>query len=197
VDNTRIGVFVFNGAEELDFIGPWEVLASWARNHPDDGIEIFTVAQSQGPITCAKGLRVLADHTWETSPQIDVLIYPGGKGTRAQIGDRTIGDWLDKTAAQAQIMASVCTGALVFADNGLLDNMAATTHWESLDHLAELGEGIEVRPQDRFVDNGSVITAAGVSAGIDMALHLVARLASVERARQVRRYIQYDPQPPV
>ena len=197
MNTTRIGVFIFDGAEELDFAGPWEVLASWALNHPEDGVEIFTVAQSEGPVACAKGMRVLADYTWENAPQIDVLIYPGGKGTRPQVGDQAISEWLTKTASSAQIMASVCTGALVFAANGMLDNMAATTHWGNLDQLAELGDGIEVRPHDRFVDNDFVITAAGVSAGIDMALHLVARLASVERAKQVRHYIQYDPEPPV
>ena len=95
------------------------------------------------------------------------------------------------------MLTSVCTGSLVYADAGLLDDGPATTHWGSLDLLAELGTGIEVRPEDRFVDRGSVITAAGVSAGIDMALHLVARLHSPERAREVRRYIQYDPDPPV
>lgn len=94
-------------------------------------------------------------------------------------------------------MTSVCTGSLVYADVGLLDGRAATTHWGSLDHLAGLGTDIEVRPDDRFVDTGNVITAAGVSAGIDMALHLVARLHSVERAREVRRYVQYDPEPPI
>jgi transcriptional regulator GlxA family with amidase domain len=91
----------------------------------------------------------------------------------------------------------VCTGSLVYADAGLLDGRPATTHWASLDHLAALGTGIMVRPDDRFVDSGEVVTASGVSAGIDMALHLVRRLHSEERARQVRRYIQYDPAPPV
>jgi transcriptional regulator GlxA family with amidase domain len=94
-------------------------------------------------------------------------------------------------------MTSVCTGSLVFADAGLLDGLPATTHWDSLDHLASLGKDLEVRAAERFVDAGDVITASGVSAGIDMALHLVARLHSIERARQVRRAIQYDPQPPV
>ena len=94
-------------------------------------------------------------------------------------------------------MTSVCTGSLVYADAGLLNGRPATTHWGSLDRLGELGDGVEVRPDDRFVDDGEVITAAGVSAGIDMALHLISRLASVERAREVRRYIQYDPEPPV
>jgi transcriptional regulator GlxA family with amidase domain len=100
-------------------------------------------------------------------------------------------------AAAGTLMTSVCTGALVFADAGLLDGRAATTHWGSLELLGTLGERIEVRPDERFVDAGEIITAAGVSAGIDMALHLVARLHSRERAAEVRRYIQYDPQPPV
>jgi transcriptional regulator GlxA family with amidase domain len=95
------------------------------------------------------------------------------------------------------LMTSVCTGALVFAAAGLLRDRPATTWWGSLDTLAELDPTIEVRPGDRFVDSGEIVTAAGVSAGIDMALHLVARLHSVERAREVRRYIQYDPEPPV
>jgi transcriptional regulator GlxA family with amidase domain len=94
-------------------------------------------------------------------------------------------------------MTSVCTGSLVYASAGLLDGRPATTWWGAVDRLAELGDGIEVRPDARFVDSGEVVTAAGVSAGIDMALHLVARLHSTERARQVRRYIQYDPEPPV
>jgi transcriptional regulator GlxA family with amidase domain len=94
------------------------------------------------------------------------------------------------------LMTSVCTGALVFADAGLLDGLPATTYWSAFDELLPLGRDIEPRPDDRFVDAGPIITAAGVSAGIDMALHLVGRLASPERARDVRRYIQYDPQPP-
>ena len=106
-------------------------------------------------------------------------------------------DWIRGLAAKARLMTSVCTGSLVYAAAGLLDGKPATTHWGSLELLPTLGKEIEVRPDDRFVDTGQVITAAGVSAGIDMALHLVARLHSPERAREVRRYIQYDPEPPV
>lgn len=93
-------------------------------------------------------------------------------------------------------MTSVCTGSLVYADVGLLDGRPATTHWDNLEDLAKLGDNIKVRPDDRFVDDGNLVTAAGVSAGIDMAFHIIGRLHSPERARQVRRYIQYDPQPP-
>ncbi|MGH2700650.1 MAG: DJ-1/PfpI family protein [Actinomycetota bacterium] len=194
---TRIGVFIFDGAEELDWVGPWEVLSAWAQQHPDDDVEVFTVARETEAITCAKGLRAVPDFSWETAPPIDVLVYPGGSGTRPQLSDDVILGWVRKTAETAELMTSVCTGALVYAAAGLLDSRPATTHWGSLDRLAELGSGIEVRPDDRFVDDGTIITAAGVSAGIDMALHLVARLHSTERARQVRRYIQYDPAPPV
>ena len=193
----RIGIALFEGAEELDWAGPWEVLAAWARQWPDDGIEVFTLAREDGPVTCAKGLRVLPDRTWATAGRLDVLVYPGGMGTRRELADEDVLAWLRGLAAGETLMTSVCTGSLVYASAGLLDGRPATTYWSQLDYLGELGEGIEVRPHDRFVDAGEVVTAAGVSAGIDMALHLVARLHSVERARDVRRYIQYDPEPPV
>ena len=192
-----IGIALFPEVEELDWAGPWEVLAYWARTFPDDGVSVFTVARDEGPITCSKGLRVLADHTWETAPPIDVLVYPGGRGTRRQVGDQEVLGWIRSIADRGALVTSVCTGSLVLASAGLLDGRPATTYWDCLDELAGLGRDIEVRPDDRFVDSGDVITSAGVSAGIDMALHLVARLHSVERARQVRRGIQYDPQPPV
>jgi transcriptional regulator GlxA family with amidase domain len=194
---TRIGISLFPGAEELDWAGPWEVLSFWALTWPDDDVEVFTVAQAPGEIRCAKGLRVLPDHTWDTAPPIDVLVYPGGQGTRPQLGDETVRAWLHKVAESASLMTSVCTGSLVFADAGLLKNRPATTYWSMLDALVGIDDTIEPRPDSRFVDDGDVITAAGVSAGIDMALHLVTRLHSVERAREVRRGIQYDPEPPV
>jgi len=193
---TRIAVFVFEGAEELDFVGPWEVLTVWAKSFDDD-VEVFTVAPTSEPVTCAKGLRVIPDHSLDTAPEFDVLVYPGGEGNRAHIGDEQIRKWLRASAERGALMTSVCTGSLVYADAGLLDGRSATTHWMWTEVLGNLGTDIDVRPNDRFVDAGDVITAAGVSAGIDMALHLVARLASPERAREVKKYIQYDPAPPV
>jgi len=193
----RIAIVLFDGAEELDFAGPWEVLAAWSKMWPDDGVEIYTVADSLEPITCAKGLRVLADHTWEDAPAPDVVLWPGGMGTRPQLGDERVRERIRSLAASGALMTSVCTGALVYGDGGLLDGRPATTYWGSLDLLAMLGTDIRVDRESRFVDDGDVITAAGVSAGIDMALHLVRRLHSEERAREVRRYIQYDPEPPV
>jgi len=194
---TRIAVALFDGAEELDFAGPWEVLAAWATQWPDDGVEVVTVARVDGPVTCAKGMRVLPDHTWDTAPEIDVLVYPGGVGTRRDLADPEVLERLRGLRESVPLMTSVCTGSLVYAAAGLLRDRPATTWWGALDRLAELDPTIELRPDDRFVDSGEVVTAAGVSAGIDMALHLVARLHSVGRAREVRRYIQYDPEPPV
>ena len=195
VAGVRIAVAVFEGAEELDFVGPWEVLGAWRYLHPDE-VEIFLVADTTEPVTCAKGMRVLPDRTWDDAGEVDVLLYPGGRGTRAQLGNEAIRTRLRALKESGTLMTSVCTGALVYADVGLLDGRPATTYHSAFGELLPLGSGIEPRPDDRFVDDGDVVTAAGVSAGIDMALHLVGRLASPDRAREVRRYIQYDPEPP-
>jgi transcriptional regulator GlxA family with amidase domain len=191
----RIAIAVFEGAEELDFVGPWEVLAAWRYLYSDE-VDVFLVADTLDPVTCAKGMRVLADRTWDDAGPIDVLVYPGGKGTRAQLGNEEIRARLRALSQAGTLMTSVCTGSLVYADAGLLDGKPAATYHSAFPELLPLGNEIEPRPDDRFVDAGEVITAAGVSAGIDMALHLVGRLHSPERAREVRRYIQYDPAPP-
>jgi transcriptional regulator GlxA family with amidase domain len=191
----RIAIAVFEGVEELDFVGPWEVLTGWRYLYPGD-VDVLLVAENREPITCAKGMRVLADTSWDELGNIDVLVYPGGRGTRTQLGDERIRLRLRGLKKQGTLFASVCTGSLVFADAGLLDGRPATTHWNAFDELLPLGHEITPRRDDRFVDAGDVITAAGVSAGIDMALHLVGRLGSPDKAREVRRYIQYDPEPP-
>jgi len=193
----RIGIYLFDGAEELDWAGPWEVLAAWAQQFPDDDVEVVTVARTAGTIVCAKGLRVMADLTWADAGKLDVVVVPGGVGTRRELADVDVLAWLRDLYEDGTLTTSVCTGSIVLAAAGLLRDRPATTWWGALDRLAALDETIEIRPDDRFVDSGQIVTAAGVSAGIDMALHLVARLHSVERAREVKRYIQYDPQPPV
>jgi transcriptional regulator GlxA family with amidase domain len=194
---TRIGIALFDGAEELDWAGPWEVLAAWSRQWPEDDVDVFTVARTHDLVTCAKGLRVLPDHSWDSAPPLDVVVYPGGLGTRRELKDEAVLAWLRGERQRGTLMTSVCTGALVYAAAGLLRDRPATTYWRELTLLREIEPTVELREDDRFVDSGEVITAAGVSAGIDMALHLVARLHSVQRAREVRRYIQYDPAPPV
>lgn len=194
---TMIAIALFPDVEELDWAGPWEVLAAWSQQFPDDGVRVVTVADTLDVVRCAKGARVLPDMTWAEVGPIDVLVFPGGVGTRPLLGVEPVRARLRELAGAGTLMASVCTGSLVYADAGLLDGRPATTHWGALDLLRSLGRDIDVQPEARWVDSGSVVTASGVSAGIDMALHLVRRLHSEERARQVKHYIQYDPAPPV
>lgn len=193
----QIGVLLFEGVEELDAVGPWEVLAYWTDHHPDDGWGISCLSRDGGSVTCAKGLVISAHHAFADAPPFDLLLHPGGRGTRRLLRDSHHLDWVRGQRAAVPLMTSVCTGALVYAAAGLLRDRPATTHWASLDRLRELEPTADVRPDDRYVDDGDLITSAGVSAGIDMALHLVARLAGDERAREVRRGIAYDPQPPI
>ncbi|WP_026910810.1 DJ-1/PfpI family protein [Patulibacter minatonensis] len=193
----HIGILLFDDVEELDAVGPWEVLAFWTRTFPDDGWSVSCIAREAGPVRCAKGLTIHAHHAIDDAPPLDVLVHPGGQGTRPQLRDEAHLDWLRAARREVPLLTSVCTGSLSYAAAGLLTGRPATTHHGALGLLAELDPTIDVRPDDRFVDDGDVITSAGVSAGIDMALHLVARLGSPDRAREVRRGIQYDPQPPV
>lgn len=195
----RIGILIFDGAEELDWAGPWEVLAAWSKQWPEDGVDVFTLGLREGPISCAKGLRVMADHIYDSdsAPPMDLVVVPGGRGSRPVSRDESVLAWLRGLHDNGVLVTSVCTGALVLAAARLLRNRPAATWWGAFDELLAIDQTIEPMRDERFVDDGDVITAAGVSAGIDMALHLVARLQSVERARDVRRYIQYDPRPPV
>jgi transcriptional regulator GlxA family with amidase domain len=186
-----IGILVFDGVEELDFAGPWEVLTV-ARK---DGDQILTIAGSDAPITCAKGLRILPDATFDDAPPLDVLLVPGGEGARQRVDDPATVEWIKSVAAAAQWTTSVCTGALLLHAAGILAGRRVTTHWAYLDHLREMGD-VTVVDDERYVTDGNLVTAAGVSAGIDMALWLVGQLYDVDHARAVQRVIQYDPEPP-
>lgn len=192
-----IGIVLFDDVEELDAVGPWEVLSSWVHHFPDDGYAVMCLSRSGDAVRGAKGLLLGAHTSFDDAPPFDVLLHPGGMGTRPQLRDDAHLAWVRRQRQEVPLLTSVCTGALVYAAAGLLAGRPATTHWASLDLLAELDPSIDVRPDERFVDDGDVVTSAGVSAGIDMALHLVARLAGRERAAEVRRGIQYDPAPPV
>jgi transcriptional regulator GlxA family with amidase domain len=193
MDEFTIAIALWDGVEELDFAGPYEVLTAWARMS-ERPISVRTVASSSDAVRCSHDLKVVPDSTWEDVGKLDLLVLPGGD-TRPLQADESFLERMRTVAGSGTLMTSVCTGALVYGKAGLLEGRRATTHWGALDRLADLG--VDVDREARFVDTGEVVTAAGVSAGIDMALHLVARLESVERAQEVRRYIQYDPQPPV
>jgi len=192
----RFGVFVFDDAEELDVVGPYEVLAHWAQRSQLKP-EVVTFSRDGNGVRCAKGLRLVPDHSAEDVGPLHVVVYPGGKGTRLLAKDSEHLAWVRQLRSTTALMTSVCTGALVYAAAGLLSGRPATTYWGALDELAQLDPTVLIDADARFVDDGDVVTSAGVSAGIDMALHLVARLESADEARAVRRGIQYDPAPPV
>jgi transcriptional regulator GlxA family with amidase domain len=193
----HIGILLFDDVEELDAVGPWEVLSHWTRHYPQDRYAVSCLSRSGSPVTAAKGLVIGAHAAVEDMPQLEVLVHPGGRGTRPLVRDPEHLDWVRRQRQTVPLLTSVCTGALVYAAAGLLRGRPATTYWGAVDELRKLDATVEIRADERWVDDGDLVTSAGVSAGIDMALHLVARLASDERARQVRRGIQYDPDPPV
>jgi transcriptional regulator GlxA family with amidase domain len=194
MEELDVAIYLWDGVEELDFAGPYEVLTAWSR--AERPISVRTVADVPGEVRCAHGLRVVPDVSWPELSRPDVFVLPGGD-SRPLVADDGFLERVRALASGGTLMTSVCTGALVYAKAGLLDGRRATTHWSAIDRLADYGRDVEVDREARFVDGGDVVTAAGVSAGIDMALHLISRLDSVERAREIRRYIQYEPQPPV
>jgi transcriptional regulator GlxA family with amidase domain len=189
----RIGIFLFDDVEELDAVGPYEVLAFWTRELAvDDGFEVVTFSADGGSVTGAKGLVMGAQCATADLGPLEVLVHPGGQGTRPLMRDEAHLTWLREQRETAPLLTSVCTGSLVYAAAGLLAGRPATTHWQAMDELVAADPSIDARPEERYIDDGDVITSSGVSAGIDMALHLVARLVSADRARQVARGIQYS-----
>lgn len=193
----HIGLLLFDGVGELDVVGPFEVLAHWARRHPEDGWSVSCISADGRDVLGAKDLGLGVHHSMERAPGLEVLIHPGGPGAGRLMEDPAHLDWLRAQRAEVPLFASVGTGSLVYAAAGLLTGRAGTTHWASLNALSEIDPSIRIDVDGRFVDDGDVVTSAGVSAGIDMALHLVARLAGVDRAREVCRGVQYDPRPPI
>jgi transcriptional regulator GlxA family with amidase domain len=190
MEDLTIGIWIWDGVEELDFAGPYEVLTAWARMAADERtISVRLVAATTDPITCSHGLRVIPDVALADLGPVDLFLHPGGRVGKL-LEDDAFQEHL-RERARDTLMTSVCNGALVYGKAGLLTGRPAATHWSAVEALAELGADVD--PDARFVDDGRIVTSAGVSAGIDMALHLVERLHSEEASRLVRRYIQYEP----
>jgi transcriptional regulator GlxA family with amidase domain len=191
---TTYGLLIFDDAEELDFVGPWEVFttSSMLRDHADT---VVLVGESPEPVRCAKGMRVLPDHTLDSHPPLDVILVPGGWGTRREVANTAVTDWIRATSAAATWTTSVCTGALLLHEAGPARGRRVATHFAFEDTLAGRGDVTVVRDA-RYVVDDHLVTSQGVSAGIDMALWLVGRLHGREHSRAVRRYIQYEPAPP-
>lgn len=194
----NVGILIFDNVEVLDFAGPFEVF-SRTRTVPgpesrrtDDSapFHVFTVAKSKDPVTATGGLVVVPHHDFSDAPRIDLLVVPGGFGTRPLLHDEETLDWIRRTAAAARQVTSVCTGSLLLGQAGLLDGKKATTHWAALDLMESLGTGAQVQRDLRVVDDG-IITSAGVASGIDMAFYVVERLCGQEIADETARYIEY------
>jgi putative intracellular protease/amidase len=184
----QIAIPLFDRFTALDAVGPYEVLSRLPGAQVD-----FVAAEPGVYATDTRMLRLSVERSYADVPSPDILLFPGGMGTRALMHDEPTLDWVRHAHATSRYTTSVCTGALVLAAAGVLDGLEATTHWVSRPLLAELG----ARPVDRrVVEQGKVITAAGVSAGIDMALTLAARIAGPEVAQAIQLGIEYDPQPP-
>lgn len=185
------GILIFDDVEELDFVGPWEVL-SLARN---DGDRVVTISEKEGPVRAKLGLRVLPDHGLADAPELDVLLVPGGQGTRREVDNPELIGWITSVAPTCEWVTSVCTGAFLLHAAGLLEGRRATTHWASIERFRGTTD-VEVVDDERFVVDGRIVTSAGISAGIDMALWLVGQLYDPDHARYVQRRMEYHPKPP-
>lgn len=193
-----IGIYLFDRAEELDFVGPWEVFTASAMLQEQAGDEpdqVMTIAASTDPIRCNKGMRVIPDGTTSDHPPLDVVLVPGGNGTRTHVDDAAAMRWLAGVADGAEWVTSVCTGALLLHGAGPGRGRRLATHHAFEDQLAARGD-VEVVRDRRWVVDGHVVSSQGVSAGIDMTLWLVGQLHGEDHARATQRYIQYDPAPP-
>jgi transcriptional regulator GlxA family with amidase domain len=191
---TTYGLLVFDGAEELDFTGPWEVFTASGMLR-GDGDSAVLIAEQTGSVRCAKGMRVLPDHTLADHPPLDVLLVPGGQGTRREVANPAVIGWIRAVSPTVAWTTSVCTGALLLHEAGPARGRRVATHHGFEDALEARGDVTVVRDA-RYVVDGSLVTSQGVSAGIDMALWLVGALHGRDHARAVRRYIQYEPAPP-
>ena len=192
----RIGIHVFDQVEVLDFAGPYEVFTTAARvhgrSHPGAPLfEVGTIAASREAVRARAGLPVLPDFTFDDHPPLGVLIIPGGVVT-AELARPEVIAWIAQQAGRVQILASVCTGAFLLAQAGVLAGRAVTTHWEDIADLRVLFPALDVREGLRWVDEGGVVSSAGISAGIDMSLHLVERLAGRALAERTARQLEFD-----
>lgn len=195
-----IGILLFDDAEELDFVGPYEVFTmineTLKRMGKTPTHDVVFLAERAEPVVCAKGMRVVPHATIAGAPALDVLVIPGGWGTRREVKNEALLAWIAKVAKDCSWVTSVCTGALLLTAAGPARGKRVTTHWAFTGTLRDRGEAAEVLENIRYVRDGNVVTAAGVSAGIDMALWLTGQLHSPELARTVQRAMEYDPAPP-
>ncbi|TMQ57052.1 MAG: DJ-1/PfpI family protein [Candidatus Eisenbacteria bacterium] len=192
----RVGILVFPNVEVLDFCGPYEVfsvarLGEERRCEESSPFEVLLLAESADPVVATGGLRVIPDATLETCPPLDILVVPGGWGTRKEISNQRVLTWIANRAKEVETLTSVCTGAMLLGQAGLLDGRRATTHWRSLDWMRRSFPAVTVEDKFHVVEDGQVLTSAGISAGIDMALLVIARYFGDVVGRATARHMEY------
>ena len=196
MNTKRVGILVFDEVEILDFCGPYEVftavrLDEARRRAERSPFEVLLVAEGQETVAATGGLRILPDTTTEDCPPLDILVVPGGWGTRREIDNQRLLRWIADRGRQVEMLTSVCTGSMLLGHAGLLDGLQATTHWMSLEWMRETFPNVKVEEHQHVVENEHVITSAGISAGIDMALKVVQRTFGETVARATARYMEY------
>jgi transcriptional regulator GlxA family with amidase domain len=189
-----VGIVLFPDAEELDWAGPYEVFGMASKTL--ENVRVVTIAERSDPVRCFNGLRVLPDYSFADAPELDLVLVPGGQGTRTEIDNPAMTAWLAKIAPRCQWLTSVCTGSLLLHGAGLTQGKRITTHWGFIPQLRELAGDATILEKVRYVRDGNLVTAAGVSAGIDMSLWLVGQIWGVDHARGTQRFMEYDPAPP-
>jgi len=195
-----IGIFIFDDAEELDFVGPYEVFTmintvQQIRKEPD-AVKVVLISETGADITGKKGMRIGAHAAIVDINSLDVICIPGGQGARKQLKNKLVIDWVARTAKTCEWITSVCTGSMILSKAGLTTGKRIFTYWAAFDEFKALGLDGELQPDVRYVRDGNLLTSAGVSAGIDMALWLTGQMFSPAFARDVARGMQYDPAPP-
>lgn len=187
----NVGIYLFNKVELLDFAGPYEVFSTAAELNDRKQFRVFTISEDGGAIKSVNGLIVIPDYSFDNHPKVDILIIPGGEGTKAEIKKKRVMEWIDKTQASAEIMATVCSGARIPAVLGLLDGLEATTHHSVIEDVKKLAPKVTIDHTKRFIDNGKIMTSGGISAGIDLSLHIVKKLCGEETANKTMEYMEY------
>lgn len=187
----NVGIFLFDNVELLDFAGPYEVFSVTSELNDHQLFRVFTIAEDRAAVKSVNGLRTEADYGLGDHPPVDILVLPGGIGTRAAYKNAAVLDWVRRTAAGARIAMSVCSGARFLGAVGLLDGCAAVTHHSVLDNLKEIAPAAVIDAEARFTDNGKVMTSGGISAGIDLSLHIVEKLCGKETANKTVKYMEY------
>jgi transcriptional regulator GlxA family with amidase domain len=188
----NVGIYIYENAEVLDFSGPFEVFSTASRlANSDKAFNVFLVAETKHPVTARGNYSINPHYGFSDHPNIDVLIIVGGIHTEELKKPHVI-NWVTQAAKDAQLVASVCTGAFILAEAGLLSDLKATTHWEDIDNLKNSYSSLIVVSSQRWVDEGKFVTSGGISAGIDMSLHLVSRLSSLALAEKTARQMEFE-----